>query len=368
MSHIYLSNSEMQIYIKNLPDILKYKDIEDDDILRSKEYELTDNDITEDLSDDLLENSSNDLLENSSNDLSEDLLEDSSNDDSNDVSSNEEIVDGDYLLKKEEIVEIVDKEVAKKEIVEKEAAKEEIVDKEVAKEINFNNFLELPLELQEKILCLEPIHSCSLNKSFQMNQILTSNYYDNVCLKSSVRDKELVNYFNSLEPGDIKEFSYFMIGIDSLGDITVIDEKYQILKLKDGRFMILERHSEDRHEYIFNAEDVAIDIFHGHGDIGDVYLFLPSIDILTHILKSRQSNKNYVNDYLRLLVKEFLDFFVYFPGIIAKFSVNYLNIFFADLKQYNIGEYPMFIDQDSLNKSKQNNKIITRLFDITLKN
>jgi hypothetical protein len=238
----------------------------------------------------------------------------------------------------------------------------------------FNNFQELPLEIREKILYLEPKYSLALSKSYQKNTLLESNYYDKYCLATSVSENELKKYLVALEPGDDIMFSYYIIAKNRDNVIFNKTEVFRIAKLKQDMYLVLNRGINNYFYYSSGIDNLLEDIFE---NIEKIYLFIPEIDILKQILGQRRNcnDKNYIEKYILFIIKEFLDYFVYFPLVIADFADNYLetpapddNSLVDELSNLNKGDFVIITDKESIDESKHINETIMDDFRVRLAN
>lgn len=240
-----------------------------------------------------------------------------------------------------------------------------VADTDTVENTSFNMFSELPLELQNKIFQEVPKYSRNISKNY--NSTFLSNYYENYCLKTALSERELINYFNSLKIGSTTEFSYFLIGHQNDDDIIIVNtEKYKIIKLMDNKYLVLDRHDENTYYDVRDVEELVFDIF-GADNIDKTYLFLPSPSLLKDILSKRLSCKTdkYVDDYLYLMIKSFLYFFVEMPLVIADFIDNYLEIsvdvdsdLTDELNNLNEGNFVLITDENSIQTSKVINKAV----------
>jgi hypothetical protein len=236
------------------------------------------------------------------------------------------------------------------------------------KKINkFEGFEGLPLELQEKIFRLQPKQSTSLSKKYHVDTTFRSNYYDNYCLKTAITEHELTHYFNSVGVGKTIDFSYFLIGHNDDDDnILVQTEDYQIVKLVNNKYLVLNRNKEGTYYNASSTKELVFDIFGTH-NIDKTYLFMPSPSLLKEILRQRLGCNidDYVEKYLYIMVNEFLNFFVSMPLVISDFVDNYLKIsinvdnnLIDDLESVGEGNFVMVTDDNLIQTSKQINETI----------
>jgi hypothetical protein len=224
----------------------------------------------------------------------------------------------------------------------------------------FNKFQELPLEVQEKILYLEPKRSLTLSKSYQKNLLLQANYYDKYCLTSSISKKELKNYLELLIPGELTNFSYILIGRNGIYDPFLRIEKFDIVKLTNGSYLVI-RGDDDNYslEKESNSNSLVENILY----TTEIYMFLPSVDVLDQILKQRQNcnNGRYFTHYVSYFLNSFYTYFGPFPLVLEEFAVNYLGMsdsgidktIIKDLKDIQEGAFVEFKDVTLYNNAYQ---------------